>query len=142
MKVVLDTNVWVSGLLIPKSQAGYIISKWREAAFDIVVSAPILTEIERVLSYPKIAKRLQWDKDRIRQYIELLAFFTQTVAIDDCSVEVKTDPDDSAILATLVKSQANYLVSGDSDLLNLKEQYPIVSVLDFYQKITDCRNEH
>lgn len=54
MKVALDTNVWVSGMLLPNSQAGKIIKAWNKAPFDIAISEPILKEIEKVLSYPKL----------------------------------------------------------------------------------------
>ena len=131
MKIVLDTNVWISGLLLPKSNAGIILQSWQQGQYNIVISAPILKEIERVLQYPKIAKRLKWEKSKIRQYLELLGFFTELITVDECRVEVEKDPDDSPILATLIVGQASWLVTGDNMLLELKDKYPIITAKDF-----------
>lgn len=135
MRVVLDTNVWVSGLLLPHSNAGRILKSWRAAKFEVVLSPYILEEIGKVLAYPKIKKRLQWDEAKIRQYLDLLVFFTEMVNDAEISVHVEADPKDSPILSTLVASTADYLVSGDNDLLNIKGDYPILSIVEFLQKL-------
>lgn len=131
MRIVLDTNIWISGLLLPNSKAGAIIKSWREGRFNIVVSAFILQEIERVLHYPKIAKRLNWDKEKVKNYIELLSFFAESIELKAIQVEVLKDPDDSPILATLLESQADWLITGDKVLLELKNKYPIITLEDF-----------
>ena len=51
MKVVLDTNVLLSGLMYPKSTPGTIVGAWQENRFEVVLSVEQLTEIGRVLSY-------------------------------------------------------------------------------------------
>lgn len=55
MKVVLDTNVLLSGLLIPKSIPGRIVQSWHNAHFDLVISEPMLDEIARALTQETIA---------------------------------------------------------------------------------------
>lgn len=54
MRIVLDTNIWVSGLLLPNSNAGKILKGWNEARFEVILSPYILEEIGKVLAYPKI----------------------------------------------------------------------------------------
>lgn len=134
MRIVLDTNVWISGLLVPQGKSGMIINAWRQGHLSIVVSQPIFQEIERVLLYPKISKRLKWDVVKIRHYINLLSLLTEEVDVKNCSVVVEKDFDDSPILETLITSQADWLVTGDMVLLELKRDYPIISVSDFFQK--------
>ena len=136
MRVVLDTNVWVSGLLMPHSKSGIIIDSWRKGHISVVVSQPIFQEIERVLLYPKIFKRLKWDIVKIRHYINLISLLTEEVDVKSCSVVVQKDPDDSPILETLIASQANWLVTGDRALLDLKSDHPIISVAEFFEKIS------
>lgn len=136
MRIVLDTNIWISGLLLPKSLAGTVIKKWQEAHLTVVTSKPLLNEIAQVLAYPKIFKRLQWDKNTIERYIEYLHFFTEVVPISHINVKVPTDPADSIILATLLASNANYLVTGDQDLLALKTTYSVMTLTDFHKTIT------
>lgn len=135
MRVVLDTNVWVSGLLVPQGKSGMIIDAWRQGHLSVVVSQPIFQEIERVLLYPKISKRLKWDGIKIRHYINLLSLLTEEVNIKNCSVVVQKDFDDSPILETLITSQSDWLVTGDKVLLELQSDYPIISVSDFCQKM-------
>ena len=56
MRVVLDTNVVVSGLMLPDSTPGRIVAAWAESEFDVVSSPEQLAEIARVLGYPKIRR--------------------------------------------------------------------------------------
>ena len=72
MKVVLDTNIFLSGLMLPRSLPGKILRAWLGARFDFVVSEAILEEITRVLSYPKIQKRLEWNEKEILDFIKLI----------------------------------------------------------------------
>jgi len=134
LRIVLDTNVWVSALLVPRGKAGIVIASWRNGCFSIFSSRPIFQEIERVLLYPKIFKRLKLDIAKIRQYIDFLSSLTEVVEIGECSVVVEKDHDDSPILETLVTSQSDWLVTGDKVLLELQSDYPIISVSDFCQK--------
>lgn len=137
MRVVLDTNIWISGLLLPKSTAGEIIDAWKHNKFDIVISQPILDELKKVLSYPKIQKRLQWDDHKIEQYLSLLTFFTEFVQLEELKdqTNIVRDPNDRVILATLLTSQAHYLVTGDKDLLCLNQDYSIITLTDFYHLV-------
>jgi putative PIN family toxin of toxin-antitoxin system len=134
VRIVLDTNVWVSGLLVPQGKSGMIIDSWRQGHLSIVVSQPIFQEIERVLLYPKISKRLKWDIVKIRHYINLLSLLTEEVDVKNCSVVVQKDFDDSPILETLITSKSDWLVTGDKVLLELQSDYPVISVSDFCQK--------
>ena len=135
MLVVLDTNIWISGLLLPNSIAGVVLASWRQTKFDVALSEAILLEIERVLLYPKIAKRLHWEEDQIEQYLTFLRFFSKIAPIDHIDVKVESDPHDSAILATLIASKADYLVTGDNDLLQLRDRHPIISLHDFHERL-------
>ncbi len=135
MKVVLDTNVLISGLMLPQSIPGKIVTAWRNAHFDLVLSDPMLAEITKVLAYPKIASRLQWNTHRIEQFVLLLRFKTHVVEIDQVNAEVPADPDDNVILATFLAGQAEYLISGDSDLLALQHQYPILTPAEFAKRL-------
>jgi len=137
MRVVLDTNIWISGLLLPKSTAGQIINAWQQNKFTVVISQPILDEIKKVLTYPKIQRRLQWDKNKIEQYILLLTFFAENIKLKKADIKIKIarDVDDNAILATLIASHADYLVTGDNDLLCLKQNYSIITLAEFWELI-------
>jgi len=131
MIIVLDTNVLISGLMIPESIPGKIIQAWQNAHFDLALSDQMLNEVTRVLSYPKIQKRLKWNQEKINQFILLLRFKTNIVSLEGIVANVPTDSNDDMVLATYLASKAEYLVSGDSDLLDLSSKYVVLSPSKF-----------
>ncbi len=135
MKVVLDTNVLLSGLMLPESVPGRIVRAWRAAQFELVLSEPMLDEIGRVLAYPKIERRLKWDQVTISRFLLLLQFKADVVDISSATVAVPRDPQDVPVLATLVAGGADYLVTGDKDLLTLGHNYPIVTPVEFASRL-------
>jgi uncharacterized protein len=135
VRVVLDTNVLISGLMLPQSIPGKIVAVWQSGGFDLALSEPMLEEIARVLSYPKIIKRLQWREAEIAKYISLLRFNADVVEIGDTVADAPRDPNDTPILATLMAGKADCLVTGDEDLLSLAESHPILTPAAFYGKV-------
>ena len=107
MRVVLDTNILVSGLMHPASTPGRIIAAWSEAQFDVVSSHEQLTEIGRVLAYPKIRRILKWDDQRIEQFIKRLYIRVEVTEPESTGVEALRDPDDAPILGALVAAEAD-----------------------------------
>ncbi len=135
MKIVLDSNVLLSGLASPQSVPGKIISAWDNHSFDIVISEFQLAEIARVMAYPKVRKLLKWDDEKIQAFIRQLYLRVEVIDISDFPVQVPTDPDDAPILATLIAARADFLVSGDKDLLALHEKYPVESPAEFVLRL-------
>ena len=135
MKVVLDTNVLLSGLMAPEGAPGRILAAWLEARFDVVMSLEQLAEISRVLGYPKIHRKLKWDEQRIEQFLRQLYIRAEVIELDSTSVEVPRDPKDVPILATLTASGADVLISGDRDLLELRGQHPIQTPAEFVRRL-------
>ena len=135
MKVVLDTNVLVSGLMLPDSVPGRIVAAWRGAQFELAMSEPLLDEIGRVLSYPKIQGRLRWGQDEITRFLLLLRFKADIVDITSEKASVPRDPGDDPVLATLLAAGADCLVSGDSDLLVLRDRFPIQTPAEFARRL-------
>ena len=135
MRVVLDTNVYISGLMLPQSLPGRIMAAWLAGEFDLVLSEPMLEEIARVLAYPKISRRIGWSEAKIEQYVSLLRFEAELVDIQGSDAQVLRDTNDNPILATLLVSGADALVTGDADLLVLAEQYAVVSPSSFAERL-------
>ena len=135
MRIVLDTNVLISGLMYPHSVPGKIVTAWREAQFDVVSTLQQLKEIGRVLSYPKIQKVLQWGPETIERFLEQLLLRVELAEVDESVDERLRDPSDSPILAGLVASKADFLVTGDGDLLALKDRFAIVTPAEFAKKL-------
>lgn len=131
MKVVLDTNVLVSALLRRGSVPGRLLQAVWDGTLDLVLSEPLLTELREVLDYPKIRKRLVANAVDSELFLELLPFFTIQVELSGIKVPGPRDAADEMVLATFVAGQAEWLVSGDKDLLVLADQYPILTPAAF-----------
>lgn len=134
MKVVLDTNVLVSGLMYPDSVPGRIVTAWREAQFDVVSSLQQLEEIGRVMGYEKIRKVLKWSPETIGRFLEQLLLRVELAEPQELVDEPLRDVSDSP-LASLVASKADFLVTGDGDLLALRERFSILTPAEFAEKL-------
>ncbi len=131
VRVVLDTNVLVSGLAYPESLPGRILSAWRRGGVDVVLSRYILDEMVRVL--PRL-KRVTLNAAEIRDLADSFMFLAEMVEPSNNVDERLRDKTDQQVLGTLRASQADYLITGDKDLLALGERYPIVTPADFWER--------
>jgi putative PIN family toxin of toxin-antitoxin system len=121
-RVVLDTNVLVSGLL---GGSGLdVIRRWRQGDFVLIVSPQIFEEYETVLKRPKFGLP-EWLVEELLTFIREHADWVEPQA----QVEVVRDP-------AAVSGKADYIVSGDNDLLDLEvfEVIPIVPPWEFVEE--------
>ena len=131
LRIVLDTNVLVSGLAYPGSVPGRIVAAWRQGGLEVVLSRYILDEFVRVL--PRLP-RLHLTPAEIRDLADSLMFIADVVEPQGTQDANLRDPADQPVLLTLVASKARYLVTGDKDLLALASQHPIVTPADFWAR--------
>ena len=135
MKVVLDTSVLLSGLMVPKGVPGRIVAAWIDAQFELVMSLEQVGEVARVLAYPKIRDRLCWDQERIESFIKQLHVRADVIDLGSTVAEMPRDPKDSPVLAPLVAAKADLLVTGDDDLLALRSRHPIETPTEFGSRL-------
>jgi putative PIN family toxin of toxin-antitoxin system len=131
LRVVLDTNVLVSGLAYPGSVPGHIVSVWRQGGLDVALSRYILDEMSRVL--PRL-NRIQLSAGEIRDLVDSFMFLADIVEPDGGRDASLRDPADQQVLGTFLASKADYLITGDKDLLALAEKYPIVTPAVFWER--------
>jgi uncharacterized protein len=119
MRVVLDTNILVSALLIQTGNPAAIYRAWREGRFTLLTFAELLDELRATLRKPAIA-------DRIKPYkagslVNELKKLAETVAVRPI-VRRSPDSTDDFLLALSEAGRADYLVTGDKiGLLTLEE---------------------
>ena len=120
MKVIVDTNVALSGLLWqgPPNQ----ILKWaREGVLELVACEETVAELKRVLGYRRFSKRLMELRtspvEAAAYYINLALFVPTTEILPD---QISEDPFDNLFLALASENNARLIISGDHHLLELK----------------------
>jgi uncharacterized protein len=126
-RVVLDTNVIVSGLGWRGAPAA-ILDAVSEDRLLLVTSSPLLAELRRVLGYPRLAKVIKGGA----QLADLVAASGVVVAPNRVLTVVRDD-DDNRVLETAIEGAADYIVSGDTDLLDLGsfQGIPIITPAEF-----------
>jgi len=110
VRVVLDTNVLVSALLLDNSPPGRLITAWRRGAFTLVSAELQFDELRRATRYPKIRERLR--PALAGSLVNELRAVAE-VAANLPFIDLSPDPFDNFMLAIAEAGQANYLVSGD-----------------------------
>jgi putative PIN family toxin of toxin-antitoxin system len=131
LRAVLDTNVLVSGVAYPGGAPGRILGAWQQGSLGVVLSRYILDEMVRVL--PRLS-RIKMSPAEIR---DLADSFMLMAEIVEPSAELEAalrDRKDQPILGTLLAAQADYLITGDKDLLALTGRYPIVTPASFWER--------
>ncbi|MBD2543598.1 putative toxin-antitoxin system toxin component, PIN family [Planktothricoides raciborskii] len=132
IKVIIDTNLWIS-FLIGKELANLkelIVSQ----TVQVVFCEQITEEINRVTQRPKLQK--YFSADKVKELLELLAVIGVSIEIRS-EVSLCRDAKDNFLLALAKDSQANFLITGDADLLTLGSfaGTKIITYQDFLEQI-------
>lgn len=121
MRVVLDTNVIVSRVIFDKGAPARILKLGRAGAFTLLISEPILAEYRRALSYKDVRARHCFSVQDVAREIRSLRESAVTVQATEHVRVVRDDPKDDIFLECALAGGADYIVSGDSHLLALRE---------------------
>jgi putative PIN family toxin of toxin-antitoxin system len=132
LRVVLDTNVLVSGLAYPGSIPGQIVAAWRQGVLEVVLSRYILDELGRVL--PRLNHRLRWADADFADLLDILTISVDLVEPLPVPLGAARDSADLPVLGTLLAAGADYLITGDQDLLALADRHPILAPADFWRR--------
>lgn len=134
LRVVLDTNVLLSGIAYPSSVRGKILAAWRHGSVDVLLSVYILEELRRVL--PRLAQRHGLTSAEIDDLVDVLSIQAEIIeplpGVEPALRDVADQPVLGTLLAALKISGADYLITGDKDLLAMAERYPIVDPAEFW----------
>ena len=134
MRVVIDTNVWVSRLLLEGSVSAQAVDKALEG-FDVMVSEPLVEELADVLSRGKFDQyvSVQDREEFLRRMLQIATIAPVLSEVDDCR-----DPDDNCLLALALDSESGYILTGDRDLLLLNpwRGVRVVSPREFLDSVT------
>jgi len=116
MKVVLDTNIFISGIFW-KGSSNRVITNWKEGKFTLVTSLEAVSEIIKILKDFKI----KLSDEMIKEWVDLIVRNSMIVEPKEKIAIVKDDPKDNIFIETAVAGNADYIVSQDNHLLKLKD---------------------
>jgi putative PIN family toxin of toxin-antitoxin system len=138
LRVVLDTNVFVSSLLSTEGTPAQLLNAWREGRYMLVTSPAIIAEVVEVLESPRISKKYLVRHQDVENLVDLLK--TDAVLVPgEAGVKgsVPRDPRDEMFLACAIDANADCIVSGDRHLLDLQTYrgIPILTVNEFAEKL-------
>jgi putative PIN family toxin of toxin-antitoxin system len=121
MRISLDTNVLVSAFIAKHGHSANLLElALTVEVVELVLSEPILRELEDVLLRDEVRSRFSYTQQDIRKIVSTLRRSARIVSPTTKFVVIREDPKDDVILNSAYDGDAEYIVSGDSDLLKLK----------------------
>ncbi|PZV27517.1 MAG: putative toxin-antitoxin system toxin component, PIN family [Snowella sp.] len=131
--LVLDTNIIVSAILSKTGKPRQTLDKAQDIS-QVLMSNSVLEEIEMVLLRPKFDKYISQLERRffLTNFLKTVEFIAETEVVTICR-----DPKDDKILNLALSGQAEYIISGDQDLLVLNPFQGIqIITIDTFLKIS------
>src|SRR3989344_4007827 len=117
MRVVLDTNVFISGIFWEGNFCSQLITKWKNKEIELIISLEIIRELIETLKSFKIRMPENMIEEWKNIILENSTLINPSTKID----LIREDPEDNKFLETAVDGKTDFIVSQDKHLLNLKE---------------------
>jgi len=117
LKVVIDTSVFVAGTLSQNSESSsfQLLERWKQGSFILVTSPQLLRELVIVLRRRGIAVTV------VEELIEIISLIALKIpGVYEATMLDDIDPDDNMFIAAAYEAKSDFIISLDSDLLNLK----------------------
>lgn len=139
-RAVFDTNLLVSYLLVHRPPIATLLDVHLAAEhFNLLTAPALLAELARVLRYPRL--RRYCSPSECDRFLALIAALSEVVELPADIPAISRDPDDDLVIACAVAGHADVIVSGDKDLLTLKQvgRIPILTAAEFLQRQQDAQ---
>lgn len=142
VKVVVDTNIWVSALVAPTGVAARLVDLWRQDKFKLVVSEQQIGELTEVLTRPRFLK-YRIDEQETADLLESISTRSERIILKG-GVKFCNDPDDDIFIEAAILGKAKYLITGDKGvrddaaLISLLQKHGIIltSISSFLKTLT------
>ena len=137
MKVVFDTNIYISAFVIPGGNAEKAYIHAIDGDFELCTSVAILTELVR-----KLREKFGWENQKIAQLITSISNLSTVFKIIPW-LQVISDEPDNRILECALKAAAGFVVTGDKHLLKLRtyEHLEIIRLSTFLRMLQQAPTE-
>lgn len=120
LRVVLDTNIFVRGLVNIRSYSGRILTACEDRRIIPLLRKSVLTEYRTILSHTEIVSRYpELEPKKVRVAIERLCYVGDVFPIVTARFKFPRDPRDEKIIESAIAAEATHIISTDRDLLHL-----------------------
>ncbi len=134
-RVVIDTNLVLSTLVFAQGRLTRLRQAWQGAHCYPLLSSATVSELLRVLAYPKFKLSAAAQQELLADYLPYCT--TVRMPVKPPKIPACRDPFDEPFLQLAVVGKAEYLVTGDQDLLNLADRFacPIITADQFMKTL-------
>jgi putative PIN family toxin of toxin-antitoxin system len=135
LRVVFDTNTVISALLFSEGRLAWLRTVWRQGTIIPLISKATTEEIVRVLAYPKFHLDAAEQEELLGDFLPFAEIIEAVLPTGE--IPICRDKHDQIFLKLAVAGEADALVTGDADLLELAEQspIPIMTPADLHRRI-------
>ena len=135
-RVVLGTNCLISALLFSRGRFAWLRGAWQSRRFVTLASHDTVSELIRVLAYPKFKLTRDEQETLLGEFLPYVE--TVRIASTPDGLPEMRDRDDIIFLVLAAVGLADALVTGDDDILAVREQFhvPILTIAEFADSLT------
>lgn len=119
-RAVVDTNILIRAVIKPLGTVGPVVVRLRAGEYKLIYSRKLLDELIAKLALPRIRQKYDVDDETVEDILALIALRGEMVE-PIRKVKVCRDPKDDMVIEAALAGEAQYIVTGDEDLLTLKE---------------------
>lgn len=132
IRAVVGTNILVRAVIKPFGTVGPVLRHLRDGDYTILYSEPILTELVDVLNRPRIRDKYGLALEDIETVVGLILLRGESI-VPKRRITICRDPKDNMLLEAAADGNADMIVSGDDDLLDLGafEEIPVTTASEF-----------
>jgi putative PIN family toxin of toxin-antitoxin system len=113
----MDTNVWIIGIFFRRGVPSRVLEAWSVGSFEVVFTSETFAELNATLKQ-KI-NQFEADPVLVEEWLAYILSFSQTISVSIPVSGVCRDPKDDKFLEAAINAGAQYLISGDKDLLSI-----------------------
>lgn len=135
MKVVYDTNIIISGLLFSGKQRE-LLKCVIDHSVQLIISHSIIKEISDVITRSKFKVRRELQVISVAELIEISTLVQPSKKVNI----VENDPDDNMIIECAIEGNAEFIITGDSDLLKINS-YEGIKIIDSNEFLSILQNK-
>ncbi len=135
-RAVVDTNILIRALIKPQGTVGPVLTRLRDGDYTFLYAEPLLDELVAKLTLPRIRDKYHLTDDDVEIVLALILLRGEP-DVPQHRITACRDPKDNVVLEVAVAGEADYIVTGDDDLLVLHpfEGIPIVGPAEFLKAL-------